>query len=281
MTVALVMIAKDEAGSIGQAIATALPLIDTFTILDTGSSDGTREEALATLDGMPGTYEDGEFRGSAGSRQDALWIARGTADWLLMMDADMTVEHLPGFRRWLDDAPPDRRDRDVTAWQIEIHDRNLRFRMPWLMRGDLEWRYEGVTHPCLVANGKQRPVSGITLHHHGVYSAEKIEDDLEALAAGVAEGDPRSIYYTGWTLMNLRRTEEAAGMFGRRAGMGGFEEEAWHAEYMAAKLRQDVPGLLTAWRRRPHRHEPLTEASRLVKEQGLSLDPPDVLFLED
>ncbi len=279
MSVALVMIAKDEADNIGRALQSAEPLIDTWVILDTGSTDGTPEAAEASVS-APGRVVREPFAGFAEARTSALRHARGQADWLLMMDADMTVDVHPEFREWLDRWPDHETrnpDPDVEAWRITIEEKGCRWRMPWLMRGDLDWRFEGDAHAYLVG-GHRRHANGLILHHHGEYDLAQIEGNIARLANGVKAGDARSVYYTGWAYKALGRTDEAIEMFQRRARMSEFEEEAWHAQYLAAMLAEDVAGLLAAWRRRPHRHEPLQAAARIVASGG---DNDDVLFREE
>lgn len=284
MTVALVIVAKDEADHIGNAIDSTRGLVDAWTVVDTGSQDGTQAIVVDMLSHLPGgLYERQVGEGGLSAvREEALRLAKGTADWLLMIDADMTADLHPGFRDWLDWAPEgeeqDARARDVTAWRVEIQEGRLSWRLPWLMRGDVDWRYEGATHGHLMGDGRRMNLLGLTLHHHGTYDPEKPLRDIDALAAGVQAGDPRSIYYTAWALKALGRTDEAIAMYRRRASMPGtWEEEAWHAEYWAAKLAQDPEQLLACWRRRPWRHEPLTEASRLIAAAGAR---DDYLFLE-
>lgn len=272
MTVALVMIARDEATLIGKALGSVKPLVDTWTVVDTGSVDNTIDLVNQTLEGVPGQLLEREWAGHADARTAALEAARGTADWLLMMDADMEAEVHPDLRSWLAADP----DPDVAIWRVEIEDHGLKWRLPWLTRGDRLWRYEGEAHAMLACEGKQRSLLGLTLRHLGGYQSTRWQENVEALAAGVASGDPRSVYYTAWALKALGRLEQAAELFDVRAGLPGWEEEAWHAQYMAALLRQDVDGLMAAHRRRPWRHEPLTQAARIIA--GIPHD--DILFME-
>jgi hypothetical protein len=67
-------------------------------------------------------------------------------------------------------------------------------------------------------------------------------------------------------------------MFLRRSRMGGFEEEAWYAQFMAAKLLRSIPALYATWRRREWRHEPLLEAARIAAM--IEPDEGDVLWRE-
>ncbi len=83
----MVMIAKDEARAIARALASARPHVDRLIVLDTGSSDATREIAAA---------EGAEVRAFAwcddfaAARNAAL--AHSDADWNLILDADEWIE---------------------------------------------------------------------------------------------------------------------------------------------------------------------------------------------
>jgi hypothetical protein len=270
MTVALTMIVKDEAPRLTAAIQSARGLVDEVFVLDTGSTDDTvlvAEELGAYVVSKP-------WEGFGLARTQALNLAYG-ADWVLMIDADMLVEHHPDLKDWLSSDP----DPAVSAWQVQVADGDLRYRLPMLTRGGLEWRYEGVTHEYLDATDrKQRPLLGLTLNHFPTPGRTgKHERDLELLAPLVLQDDPRATYYSAQALWCLGNLSAAADLYERRAAMvGTWEEERWHAQYMAARLREDVPALLLAHAARPHRHEPLSHAARLTEARGSD----DVLFLE-
>ncbi len=250
-----------------------LPLIDTWTIVDTGSTDGTEEVAQSLLNGIPGVLHHREWRDYGANRTELLELAKGSADWLLTVDADMKAEVHHGLKDWLagDPSPP------TDAWQVEIRD-GWTWRLPWLIRGGLEWEYVGACHEYLAPIRSQRPLLGLTLTHlRPGGSSERFEEYIQLLAAGVEEGDPRAVFYTAESLRFLGRTEEAAAMYDRRAGMDAFEEEAWFAQYQAAKLRADVGELVKAHERRPWRHEPLSAAAAIVRNGG---PQDDILFME-
>lgn len=270
MTVALAMIARDEEAIVGRAIDSAKALADDVVLLDTGSTDDTRKVA-ADAGAIVHTRE---WAGFADARTAALALTRDH-DWTLMLDADQTVEAHEDLRAWLDTDP----DPTVDAWLVEMFEGPLTFRFPRLTRGGIDWAYAGPTHEVLDLDGhRHRPLLGLTIHHHvdGSNREHKHERDLELLAAGVAADDPRSVYYSAQALWGLGRIDEAAAMYRRRAGMGGWEEERWHALYMEARLLEDVDGLLMAFRLRRHRPEPLEHAARIVRERGTD----DILFLE-
>ena len=270
MTVAAVTIVKDEQHVLPRWLESVKPNVDRIVAIDTGSTDDT--PALLTDAGAHVLHEP--WVDFATARNQALRAA--DADWLLMLDADMTIEMHPHLREWLATDP----DPEVDAWQVELREQDIRYRLPLLTRAGAEVRYEGATHEALICAGKQRPLLGLSVTHHvdGTNRADKHERDLELLAPGVMTGDPRSTYYSAQALKCLGKDERAAELSERRAVMTGtWEEERWHAQYMAARLRNDVDGLLEAFAARPWRPEPLEWAARLVRQNPTHAD---VLFLE-
>src|ERR1700710_3132879 len=84
---ALVMIARDEARAIGRALASARPHVDRMIVLDTGSTDATREIAAAEGAEVHAFAWCDDF---AAARNAAL--AHSDADWNLILDADEWIE---------------------------------------------------------------------------------------------------------------------------------------------------------------------------------------------
>src|SRR3990167_1868515 len=84
---ALVMIARDEAGAIGRALDSARPHVDRMIVLDTGSTDATPEIARAHGAEVHAFAWCDDF---AAARNAAL--ALSDAAWNLVMDADEWIE---------------------------------------------------------------------------------------------------------------------------------------------------------------------------------------------
>ncbi len=141
-------------------------------------------------------------------------------------------------------------------------------------------RHVGATHEFLAVEGTVAPFDGIRFlaHADGGCRPETSERDVALLSAALAEvpADIRSLFYLAQTLREAGRLDEAIDAHRRRAAAGGFEEEAWYAQYALAG------GALFALARH-FRESGLHEAAMLFVEAGDRLPPstPDILFLGD
>ncbi len=83
MTISLCMIVKDEAASLAATLDSARAWVDEMVVVDTGSTDTTREVAQA---GGAQVYDFPWGDDFAAARNASL--ARATGDWVLVLDAD-------------------------------------------------------------------------------------------------------------------------------------------------------------------------------------------------
>ena len=293
MTYALVMIVKNAAADIERCLAAARPYISSWTICDTGSTDGTQGLIRATLDGIPGTLYEDEWANFGHNRSLALERARGTADWLLLMDADMAVTIEPGF------VP----DPTVDAYMLEMGTyTDFSYRLPLLVRGDIPWKSFGPVHEYTARSDglgySTTPTDLVRVDMGNVYrgSLEKYNGYAALLEPWLAEhpDDARSTYYLAQSYQCVGRNEEARTWFAKRAAMGGFMAEAAYAAYLAAMLAPDWPTkaseLMAAWEMHPERLEPLHELVRGLNQRDqhrtayalacvAPMDCTDILFV--
>jgi glycosyltransferase involved in cell wall biosynthesis len=275
--IGLVMVVKNELEVLPRCLLTAAPLIDTWTICDTGSTDDTPENVKSYTQIRPGRLYRHKWRSFGENLTMAHARARGTAQWLLWLHADMTVDFYDDFRKWL------RHPRNMPDYfDVDVEDHGVHYRLPLLMRGDLEWRYVGPTHEYLEVEGRRgQTLNGLWVTHHadGSNREEKLQRDIELLKIGFRKRDPRAVFYTAEAHRYLGHDEQAALIYDIRAELNGWEEERWYAKYQAASLRKDVYALFELWQERPWRHEPLTAAGRIISEVNPDAGG-DRLFLE-
>jgi glycosyltransferase involved in cell wall biosynthesis len=280
MTVGLLMLVKDEEAVIGRCLDSFLPLIDSWVVCDTGSTDRTPEIAQERLSGLPGLFHRLNWAGFGLTWTEALRLARGSADYLVMPHADMTLV-----------ADGRLGELSENAYGISIiDDSSFTYRVPAIVKGDLVWGYEGATHEYLVGNDYPNvpapPLDSWKLFHHadGARRPTKLNDDLALLSVEVEENplDARSVFYLAQTYRDLGLYEQAAAMYERRVMLGGWEEEAWYALYQkgvclirCGKWWDGRMTLIQAWHRRPQRAEPL-------RALAMSILPPtdETLFVE-
>src|SRR5207244_3721777 len=97
-TICLVMIVRNEAGVIRRCLESVKPVINHWVICDTGSTDNTPDIIRETLAGIPGTLHRERWIDFGNNRTQALKLAKGKADYHLLLDADMTLNMAGEFR---------------------------------------------------------------------------------------------------------------------------------------------------------------------------------------
>lgn len=286
------MIVRNEAQVLRRCAGSVRGLIDTWVIVDTGSTDGTQEVVASALGSVPGALHERPWRDFGTNRTELMALARGAADYLLLLDADMTLRRhgpLPAL--------------EADAYALR-HGGWLGYSIPRLVRGDREWRYVGATHEYLSAPAPftTERLEALSVEHHadGGSRADKLTRDRRLLEAALTKdpSDARATFYLAQTYRDLGEAERAATLYARRATMGGFEEEAFYAAFQRAVLVADADWehgkalLVDAWQRRPTRLEPLYELAlraRLHGEHALAAwagehglgasEPGDILFV--
>ena len=300
-TICLNMIVKNETHVLGRCLASVLPLIDSWVIVDTGSSDGTQQFVRNYLRELPGELFERPWVDFAVNRTQALELARGRADYLLLIDADESLELTPVYH-----LPPLTAD----SYGFEVASGTLNYTKTGLVRSALPWRYEGVCHEyilCAEAGPEQRLPGVRNLRvQDGARSRDPLRFRRDALLLEGAllqdPANPRTMFYLGQSYADAGEYALAIERYTRRAAMGGWYEEVWYSLYQIARLRQaleqDWPTVLAAYLAaysfRPDRAEPLFRigiyygkqaqyaVAYLFLAQGLTIPYPaqDTLFVE-
>jgi len=267
-TICLNMIVKNEARTIRRCLASVRPFIDSWVIVDTGSTDDTRQVIADALADLPGEVFERPWLDFGSNRSEAIELARGRADYLLVIDADevMTVE--AGFT-----LPPLERD----AYEVlhRIKQDGPSFQLVSVFAAHLPWRFDGPMHEVLVCDAPFTPgrisdaciVGMFDSARNQVDTRTKYLGDAAVLEAALARqpDHPRHTYYLAQSYRDAGELDKAIEFYERRAGLGGWDEEVWSAMYEAGSLRLRAghsvaavsAALLVAYQTRPTRAEPL------------------------
>src|SRR5215213_7941349 len=87
-TICLNMIVRNEATVIRRCLDSVRPLIDSWVIVDTGSTDGTQSIIREHLRDLPGELFERPWVDFGHNRNEALELGRGRAEYLFFIDAD-------------------------------------------------------------------------------------------------------------------------------------------------------------------------------------------------
>jgi glycosyltransferase involved in cell wall biosynthesis len=277
-TLCLNMIVKNEAHVLARCLASVKPWIDSWVIVDTGSSDGTQALIREQLQGLPGQLYERPWQDFASNRSEALALARPWASHLLFIDADETLVAQPGTAR---------PELSADLYDLEMRFNGLSYLRPSLAATHLDWRYQGVLHEflCLpegVTWRSRMTLQGfhVEVRPEGARSRdpEKFQKDAQVLEAALARepGNARYAYYLAQSYRDAGALESSLAAYRRRVELPGWDEETWHARYQIARILEllgrpepeVVHAYLAAYEARPSRIEPLGWLARYLRLQG-------------
>ncbi|MBK8256338.1 MAG: glycosyltransferase [Polyangiaceae bacterium] len=269
----LSMIVKDEARTIAQTLRSVRPFVDRWEIVDTGSTDDTREIVEREMAGVPGRLSQAPFVDFETTRNFALEQCGTHTEFILWLDADDELARGEALRTHLEKhLDPGASGLDAFLVRVETV---VSFDSVRIVRSRAGWRFKGAVHEILThptrGAARARVPNAVILHHPDpeaiLRSHKRRERDVELLARAV-ERDPtdaRSAFYLAMTYFWLGRYAEAIPALQKRIALGGFREEVFITKLTLAEATEksgapwkDALALyLDAYTFAPHRAEPL------------------------
>ena len=293
----LTMIVKDEAGTMGETVRSAAPHIDHWTIMDTGSTDGTQDVVRGNLTDVPGELIEKPFVDFATTRNDALKAHGGRTAYTFMPDADFTFENMWRLRTiaW-------RLEQECRHWSSHACGKSMRvvrqtndmavqmqvvFPTSQHALGELEgWHYHYPVHEVSALGPDHageyiivpRDTFAMRFMHGRVFhtkSEQRWRDfDVRILEAEKvkAPNDSRVAFYLARTYNQVGDLELALDEFQRRIDLGGWYQEVFYSlleqgRILARLGRDPTDKFKQAHVLVPNRAEPLFELACWEQKQ--------------
>lgn len=299
-TVCLNMIVKNESAVIRRCLTSAKPLIDYWVIVDTGSTDGTQDIIKEFMKDIPGELHERPWVNFGHNRNEALALAKGKADYVLIIDADEVFSYPEGFK-W------PQLDKDF--YHITTEFSGTQYGRVQLIKNALNWEWKGVLHEALSANNAFTSASleGIqdVVRTDGARSQDprKFHKDAEILEIALRSEPTNTRYqfYLAQSYRDAQEHEKALLNYQKRIAMGGWDQEIFWSMLQVGALQEALkmsPEVIhesytKAFNYRPSRIEPLHRLTYYYRtaeqyEKGYQAALPalnvplsnDVLFVE-
>ncbi len=263
-TICLNMIVKNEAHIIRRCLESVLPVIDTWVISDTGSTDGTQELIREIMKDVPGELIERPWKNFGHNRQEVLEHAAGKADYILTIDADEWLEFEDGFTF---------QNLTQDAYYIDKVQPGQRYAVCNIIKNDIGWYWYGVIHEYLEKDTDFSPctIEGahIMVRQEGARSLDPdtYRKDAHLLSEALKE-EPNNTRYQFYLAQSWRDAEEPAlaiEHYEKRIAMGGWDEEVFISKYRIARIMEHrgddwsecLVKYLAAYEHTPLRAEPI------------------------
>ena len=275
-TVCLNMIVKNEGKIIKRLLDSCYKLLDYWVIVDTGSTDNTKEIIRKYFEEkkIPGELHEKEFVNFGFNRTHALKLAKNKADYLFFMDADHVIDYDETFFK--------EQLKSYDEINIQLKTGILKYYLIRFLKADMNISSVGVTHEYYEYDKKNPKIArfkNIWINDHGDGGCRhvKFERDIKLLTYSINKNptNPRNIFYLAESYRNSKQFEKAIEFYKKRADLDYFHEEKWFSIYMIGKCysyldleKEMVMWCLKAYQEKPTRSEPLYLLAEYYQKKG-------------
>jgi glycosyltransferase involved in cell wall biosynthesis len=277
------MIVKNEAHVIRRCLESALPLLDYALIVDTGSTDHTRQAIREFLNDrrLAGEVLEENWRDFAYNRSFALQKLRERQDidYALMIDADEILVFTEDF-----DSGLFKQNLNCDIYDIETCYAGISYLRPQLFRNKLPFCFKGVLHEYLDIQQTCSRETVTAFYNHPLqdsarsHNPTKFLDDAQVLENAIAaETDPflisRYAFYLAQSYRDGGKPEQALKAYSHRSELGYWNEEVFISLLNAGRLKEQlaypeaevIQTYLAAYEVMPARLESLHDAIRFCR----------------
>lgn len=244
-TLGLSIIVKDEEHVIERMLKTVAPILDYYTIVDTGSTDNTKKVIKEFFDkkGIDGQILDRPFDNFENSRNYAMEMCKDKTDYSMWIDADEELIIDKSFNK-------DKLDKDLYMVNTRIGSMKYTRNEVWKNKRGFKWW--GPVHEYIVPTDKNITsgiLEGVSVNVHMDGASWKSDtsqkykkhaDMLEEYL--IKDRSPRWVFYTGQSwhdsastkskTENDERLRRSSHYFKERVSMNdGYPEERYYAQY--------------------------------------------------
>jgi tetratricopeptide (TPR) repeat protein len=229
----LTMIVKNEEKIIERLLTSVLPIIDTYCICDTGSTDSTVDKITNFFEKhtISGTLNHHEFINFSHNRNLALTASLGISSHILLMDADMVLQ--------LGDNIADLKQKIYTGNCFAIFQGNsdYYYKNTRIIKNDGNSKYVGSTHEYISTPYATLTLSKTDIFIHdigdGGCKKDKFERDIRLLTKDLelAPNNERNIFYLANSYFCIDKFDDAIPFYQKRIELGGWDQEIWYSYY--------------------------------------------------
>lgn len=228
-TLALVMIVKNEEHVIERSLSSILPFVDSWCIVDTGSTDSTMQKIndITAKHGKPGTLHQKPWVNFGHNRTELLELARTdphNPSWFFMLDADDIVESKVQFKHLL--------NQSFDTYHIELRRGTLVYKRPVIFNKK-PWIFKGALHEYAeLPNARHAELENIFIDARVEGSRSqnpnKYRDDALALEEEFKKNpDPRTAFYCAQSWRDCGNQKKATEWYLTRTTLTGWNQEIY------------------------------------------------------
>jgi tetratricopeptide (TPR) repeat protein len=231
-TLCLNMIVKNESKIITRLLESVLPVIDSYCICDTGSTDNTVEliQEFFSKKNISGKIVNEPFKNFAHNRNFAFQSCIGMSDYVLFLDADMILK-VNNF---------DKKSLLKNDYFLILQgSESFYYQNTRIVKNNGLFKYVCVTHEYIDAppNSSSSLIEKDKLFisdiGDGGSKNDKFERDIRLLSEAIVlePKNERCHFYLANSYHDCGKFEQAIEIYKKRIELGGWEQEVWYSYY--------------------------------------------------